>query len=110
MTRKTSVQELLSVLGAPFVPLELGAFNDHAAYILHCKGDFGMHSHAEDEFYFVLEGEVTIRFKNAPEEILRKGDSLTVPAYVTHSPDSAEGAQVMMIKRKGTFIRPQEVE
>lgn len=110
MTRKTAVQELAALLKAPYAPLELGSFNDHAAYVQTFKGDFGMHNHAEDEFYFVLEGEVIIRFKNAPDEILKQGESLTVPAYVTHSPDAPEGALVMMVKRKGTFFRPQEVE
>ena len=33
-----------------------------------------MHRHTRDELYFVLEGEITIRFKNSPPETLQKGE------------------------------------
>lgn len=110
MSRKTAVSELASLLQAPYRPLELGAFNDHAASVLKFEGDFGMHNHAEDEFYFVLDGEITVHFKNAPDETLKTGEALSVPAYVTHSPESKNGALVMVVKRKGTFYRPLDVE
>lgn len=111
MSRKTSVTELKKLLeNSPYGHLELGAVNDHAAYVMHFKGSYPMHSHSRDELYFVLEGKVTVRFKNAPSESLKKGECLTVPAYVTHSSESAEGAMVLMVKPKDMFPKPQDLE
>ncbi|MDP2877473.1 MAG: cupin domain-containing protein [Holophaga sp.] len=111
MSRKTSVAELKKLLSdIPYSHLELGAINDHAAYVMNFKGVHAMHSHARDEMYFVLEGKITIRFKNAPAETLRKGESMTVPAYMTHSSESTLGALVLMIKPKDMFPKPQDLE
>ncbi|MCE1229743.1 MAG: cupin domain-containing protein, partial [Firmicutes bacterium] len=79
-------------------------------YVMNFQGQHPMHSHARDEMYFVLEGKVTIRFKSAPAEVLRKGDCLTVPAYMTHSSESAEGALVLMIKPRDMFPDPKDLE
>jgi len=111
MSRKSSVAELKKLFSdLPYNHLELGAVNDHAAYVMNFKGVHPMHSHARDEMYFVLEGKVTIRFKSAPAEVLRKGECLTVPAYMTHSSESADGALVLMIKPKDMFPKPQDLE
>lgn len=103
MAKKTSVSELTPLLREPFVHLELGALNDHAAYVLKFDGEYPFHSHTKDELYFVLEGEVTISFKSGPPETLKKGDCLTVPAYVTHSPAGTKGSLVLMVKPKEMF-------
>lgn len=110
MTRKTSVAELASLLINPYGHLELGTVNDHAAYLMRFKGHYPMHSHARDELYFVLEGEVTVRYKSAPPETLRQGECLTVPAYMTHASESTDGALVLMIKPKDMFPKPSELE
>ena len=74
MSRKSSVADLKKLISEiPYSHLELGTVNDHAAYVMNFKGVHPMHSHARDEMYFVLEGKITIRFKNSPDEHLRKG-------------------------------------
>ncbi len=110
MSKKTSVAELASLLSGPYSHLELGGVNDHALYLMNFKGEYAWHQHAEGELYFVLEGEITIRFKNAPAEKLSKGECLSVAAYVTHSSQSVEGALVLMVKPKDMFPRPQDME
>lgn len=111
MSQKTSVVELKKLLSdIPYSHLELGAVNDHAAYVMNFQGQHAMHSHARDEMYFVLEGKITIRYKSAPAETLKKGECLTVPAYVTHSSESEEGALVLMVKPKDMFPNPSDLE
>lgn len=111
MSRKTSVSELKKLLAdSPYAHLELGAVNDHAAYVMNFQGVHPMHSHSRDELYFVLEGKITIRYKNTPPETLKKGECLTVPAYVTHSSESEDGALVLMVKPKDMFPKLTDLE
>ena len=110
MANKMSIDELAAVLTAPYTHLELGQVNDHAAYVMHFKDEYPFHRHTKDELYLVLEGEVTIRFRNLPEVTLSKNDSMVVRAYTTHSPSSPDGALVLMIKPKEMFGSHSEQE
>ena len=110
MAYKTSIDELAALLTTPYSHLELGQVNDHAAYVMNFKEVYPFHRHIMDELYLVLEGEITIRFKNASPVTLKKGECHVVRAYTTHSPESKEGALVLMVKPKEMFPHPSEVE
>ena len=110
MSGKTNLAEFVPLLKEPYSHLAMGRVNDHTVYLMNIEGTYPMHSHTRDELYFVLEGSVTVRFKNAQPEKLKKGECLTVPAYVTHSSESAEGALVLMVKPKDMFPKPQDLE
>ena len=110
MGNKTSIAELAKLLTTPYSHLELGQVNDHAAYVMNFKEVFPFHRHIQDELYLVLEGEVTLHFKNAGPIVLRKGESTVVRAYTTHSSESQAGALVLMVKPKEMFPHPSEVE
>jgi mannose-6-phosphate isomerase-like protein (cupin superfamily) len=98
-----SIDELAAVLTSPYTHLELGQVNDHAAYVMHFKDEYPFHRHTKDELYLVLDGEISIRFRNTPAVTLRKNECAVVRAYTTHSPCSADGALVLMIKPKEMF-------
>jgi mannose-6-phosphate isomerase-like protein (cupin superfamily) len=110
MGNKTSIKELAKHLTTPYSHLELGQVNDHAAYVMNFKEVYPFHRHIQDELYLVLQGQITIRFKNAPPITLKKGESTVVRAYTTHSSESLEGALVLMVKPKEMFPHPSEVE
>jgi mannose-6-phosphate isomerase-like protein (cupin superfamily) len=110
MGNKTSIAELATLLTKPYSHLELGQVNDHAAYIMNFKDVFPYHRHVLDELYLVLEGEITLRFKNAQPIVLKQGESTVVRAHTTHSSESQQGALVLMVKPKEMFPHPSEVE
>lgn len=110
MSDKTSIDELAAMLAKPYIHLELGQVNDHAAYIVHFKGGYPSHRHTKDEMYLVLEGEIKIEFLNRSPLVLKKNESAVVRAYTTHSPSSDEGALVLMFKPKEMFASPTEGE
>jgi mannose-6-phosphate isomerase-like protein (cupin superfamily) len=110
MANKTSIDELAAVLTKPYTHLELGRVNDHAAYVMHFRDAYPFHRHSSDEMYLVLDGEVTISFRNAPELVLKKGESTVVRAFTSHSPCSKEGALVLMFKPAMMFAGPQDQE
>lgn len=110
MSGKTSVTEFTPLLKEAYSHLALGRVNDHTAYLMNFQGSYPMHNHTRDELYFVLEGEITIRFKNSPPETLHKGECLSVLAYISHSSESKDGALVLVIKPTDMFPKPNEVE
>jgi mannose-6-phosphate isomerase-like protein (cupin superfamily) len=103
MSSIVSVDELAGLLTVPYMHLEVGQVNDHAAYLLQFKGESHWHRHTQDEMYIVLEGEVEIDFHNQPTAILKKHDTTVVRAYTTHNPKSKDGALVLMFKPKEMF-------
>jgi mannose-6-phosphate isomerase-like protein (cupin superfamily) len=109
MAKKSNVHKLSVTLKDAYSHIEVARINDHAGYVMYFKGGFPMHSHVWDEFYMVLEGKVTITFKKGGTEVLRKGECLTVPAYVTHNTESKEGATVFMVKPKDMFYTAQDI-
>lgn len=108
MPGKTNVHELTALVKRAFGHLELAQVNDHALYVLNFKGDFPFHQHTKDELYLVLEGEIRLRFLNAPEVILKKDDCTVVPAYTSHSCGAEKDALVLMVKPKGMFAKENE--
>ena len=107
MSGKTSIDELAAILTEPYTHLELGQVNDHAAYVMHFKGEFPFHRHTQDEMYLVLDGEVKLDFRNQPSLVLKKNEACVVRAYTTHSSYS-DGALVLMFKPKEMFATTTE--
>lgn len=110
MSKKTHILKLATTLKDAYSHGEVARINDHAVYVMFFKGEFPMHSHIWDEFYLVLKGKVSIRYKSGETEVLRKDECLTVPAYVTHSTGSEAGATVLMVKPKDMFYTAPETE
>jgi len=110
MSKKNHIHKLASTLKDAYTHREVARINDHAVYVMFFKGEFPMHNHIWDEFYLVLKGTVTIRYKSGENEVLHKDECLTVPAYVTHSSGSDKGATVLMMKPTDMFYTAPETE
>lgn len=110
MSCKTSIDELAALLTEPYAHLEVGRINDHAVYLVRFKGDYAFHRHTRDEMYMVLDGEAKIQFHNQPTLVLKKNECAVVRAYTTHSPSSADGALVLMLKPTEMFATQREGE
>ena len=62
------------------------------------KGEFHWHKHdKEDEFFFVLEGKLSIDFKDRTVELAPK-QGIVVPRGVEHRPRAPERALVLMVE------------
>jgi len=79
----------------------LSAVNDAWVRLGVMEGDFHWHKHdAEDEFFFVLEGQLDIELEDRTVE-LRPGSALTVPKGVMHFPHARGRTVVLMIESAG---------
>jgi mannose-6-phosphate isomerase-like protein (cupin superfamily) len=86
----------------------LGSVNDHVVSVMRIQDRYPIHTHTKDEMYIVLEGEITIQYKNMPPLVLQKGESTVVKAYTAHSSGSESGALVLMFKSKDYVINPSD--
>jgi mannose-6-phosphate isomerase-like protein (cupin superfamily) len=65
------------------------------------------HHEAEDELFLVLEGRLTMRFRDGDVE-LGKGEMIVVPRGVEHMPVAAEETHVLLFE-PGTTLNTGNV-
>ena len=81
--------------------------NDYDVRIGKVKGSYVWHKHDEtDEFYMVLEGELSIGIREDDgERFVHLGphDVFVVPKGIEHRPTSLDGASVLLLEPAGTL-------
>jgi len=66
-------------------------------YVTSYAGEYPAHKHPKAEFFFVLDGELELNFKDRVVK-LRKGEGLKVPEETVHKPLAKARAIVMKIE------------
>jgi len=97
--------DLAAVAGAqtPWWNRTLTEVNDAVVRLAVMEGDFHWHRHeAEDEFFYVLEGGLTIELEDGKVE-LAPGQGVTIPRGRMHFP-RAHGRTVVLMVEKGTVV------
>ena len=80
-------------------PRVVAAANGQYVKVAKVKGEFVWHAHAdEDEFFLVHRGELTIRYRDRPDVVLREGDFHVVPKGVEHNPCAADECWVVLVE------------
>lgn len=83
-------------------PHVLGEVNDCFVKVAKLKGEFPWHSHEkEDELFFVVQGELTIRLRDKDIE-LSPGQMAIIPAGTEHQPVCENEVCVMLFEPKST--------
>ena len=99
---KHSVLKLARGLNQPFRPVEITAIDDdYHAFIVRYSGDYVFHAHDRDEFVYILEGAVTFEMEGRPQEEVRQGEAILIPAGARHRPRCRSAALGMVIETKG---------
>ena len=82
----------------------LGEVNEAVVRLAVMEGDFHWHQHdEEDEFFFVMEGALTIEVEGRAAFELAPGQGVTVPQATQHCPH-AHGRTVVLMVEKGTVV------
>ncbi|QLE70280.1 cupin domain-containing protein [Streptomyces rectiverticillatus] len=80
--------------------------NDYDVRVAKVRGEHLWHAHDDtDEFFLVLEGELSISLREAAGERtvrLSQGTVFTVPKGTEHKPFSATGAAILLFEPTGT--------
>jgi mannose-6-phosphate isomerase-like protein (cupin superfamily) len=98
----TNFAEKFAKFDQRWSPKIIAQMNDYQFKLVKIEGDFVWHSHADtDEVFIVLEGEVTIHFRDGAVT-LRAGEMFVVPRGVEHKPFAARECQLMLVEPAGT--------
>lgn len=101
--RKTSVTEAAELLAQPFTHTIMGQVDEYCAYLSRFLGTYRFHEHAQDEMYFVVEGEIFIDYYDGPSVPVRQGELLVVKAGEHHRSRAEEESLVLMFKAAHLF-------
>lgn len=102
-------------LEAPWVPKVVGELNGQFVKVVRVEGAYVWHHHeAEDELFFVLEGEIDIELRDRTLSV-PAGSFCIVPRGVEHRPVAASPALVMLFepattRNTGNVDHPYTIE
>ena len=66
------------------------------------EGDFPWHKHVnQDEFFLVLDGEISLDVEGLGAVVLRRHQGFTVPKGTMHRPRSPQRSVVLMVESLG---------
>ena len=84
-------------------PKTVAMFNGHDVMVVKVQGEFNWHSHGDtDDFFMVLDGELTIQIENSDDIVLGPGELYVVPKGVRHCPKAELETHVLLIEPSGT--------
>jgi mannose-6-phosphate isomerase-like protein (cupin superfamily) len=100
---KVNLAQKFALFSEQWSPKLIGELNGQQIKIAKLQGEFVWHHHeAEDEFFMVIEGRMTIKLPDQEIE-LGEGEFLIVPRGVEHKPVAKDQAQIMMFEPAGTL-------
>ncbi|HEV7974605.1 cupin domain-containing protein [Amycolatopsis sp.] len=101
------LKSALASFDALWSPRILTQVNDYDVRLAKVAGEHVWHTHDNtDEFFLVLDGELTISLRDNEGErdvVLPQGSVFVVPRGVEHRPFSPEGASLLLFEPTGTL-------
>ncbi len=83
-------------------PKVIAQLNDYHLKLVKFQGEFIWHHHREtDELFLVLEGELTIHFRDG-NVLVKKGELFVVPKGAEHMTSAKTECHAMLIEPAGT--------
>jgi mannose-6-phosphate isomerase-like protein (cupin superfamily) len=103
MTTTVNLDDKFSLFKDQWSPRLVGRINDMDVKLVRIEGEFIWHTHEkEDEMFFVIAGELTMRFREGSEKV-RPGEFIIIPHGVEHMPVTTCETKVMLIEPSGTL-------
>lgn len=100
--KKINLAEKLSTFSSHWDPHVVASYNDNDVMVVKFKGEFPFHKHdTTDDFFLVLEGEVTMDYPDQDPVTFGVGEMLIVPAGQLHRPRADHEVKVLLIEPKG---------
>lgn len=100
--RKVSAKDEFAAIQDYWSPRVVGELNGQLVKFVRLKGEFQWHRHAqEDEMFWVLEGELTIRLRDR-DVVLGPDEFYVIPRGVEHKPVCEQECRVMLFEPAAT--------
>lgn len=101
-----NLAKALTTFDALWSPRIVTSVNDYDVRLAKAEGEHVWHVHEEtDEFFLVVEGELTIGLREEDGErevVLPRGSVFTVPRGTWHKPHAAPGTAILLLEPTGT--------
>ncbi len=97
-----NLKEKAALITEHWSPRVVGEVDDSYIKLAKVKGSFTWHDHQEDEFFLVLEGQLTIQMKDE-EVTLNPGEFYVVPKGVQHNPVAETECTLLLFEKKTTL-------
>ncbi len=96
-----NLAEKMAMVTGHWDPHVVADYNDNEVMVVKFQGEFPFHHHEDtDDFFLVLDGEVTIDVEAASHR-LGPGDLFIVPRGLRHRPRAEREAKVLLIEPRG---------
>ena len=100
--KTVNLAEKLALFDTHWDPKVVASYNDNDVMVVKFAGEFPFHKHDDsDDFFLVLEGEVTMDREGGESVTIAAGEMCIVPAGVVHRPRAETEAKVLLIEPKG---------
>lgn len=101
-TGKVNLHEKLALFDTHWDPKVIANYNSNEVMVAKLQGEFDFHKHDDsDDFFLVIEGEVTMDYEEHESVTFGPGEIVIVPAGVVHRPRAEHEAKVLLIEPKG---------
>ncbi|WP_338698520.1 cupin domain-containing protein [Streptomyces sp. Q6] len=101
-----ALDAVLKTFDAMWSPRIVTTVNDYDVRLAKAEGEHVWHVHEDtDEFFLVVEGELTIHLREPAGEravVLPRGCVFTVPRGTWHKPHAAPGTAILLLEPTGT--------
>lgn len=99
---KINLAEKLATFTSHWDPKVIATYNDNDVMVVKFQGEFPFHKHdTTDDFFLVIEGEVTMDYDAADSITFGPGELVIVPKGQVHRPRAALEAKVLLIEPAG---------
>ncbi len=103
--RAINLKEKAELIKNHWSPRVIASVDDSYVKIAKVKGEFTWHDHAEDEFFMVIDGSLTIQIKidDKQESVkLNQGEIYVVPKGMMHNPVAEDECTLLLFEKKTT--------
>ena len=103
MIDKANLLAKFDLIDEYWTPKIITELNDQYVKLAKLKGEFIWHDHEnEDELFYIVKGQLQLKFKNRDYVLLSEGGIFVVPAGVEHLPIAEEDCWGMLVEPKST--------
>ena len=100
--KTVNLAEKLALFDTHWDPKVVASYNDNDVMVVKFAGEFPFHKHDDsDDFFLVLDGEVTMDREGGESVTIGAGEMCIVPAGLVHRPRAETEAKVLLIEPKG---------
>ena len=100
--QKVNLEQKLSMFTSHWDPQVVADYNGNDIMVVKFQGEFPFHKHDDsDDFFLVLEGEVTLDQADGDSIPMGPGELCVVPKGVVHRPRAETEAKVLLIEPQG---------